>query len=707
MNEDLKEKALINLRRGAREVFEHEPRELFLSINGDNKEARKIERNLTNFSVELDEAPEFIEIFSEQDVRLAFLNFADEAPDQLTFNFSEDRKLLLNLKRESSKIIFDAVYEDPYFDQRAISAPGLAEDKSLAEFLAEEKAETVPLFGALLDSRQKKKRSFWNALKNSLVPSFGGFQTAVAGGSLAALVIAAILVAKLFIFVPQVSANEIIQKIATLEEQSENDTEKVLYRVLNFEEIAEDGTILKKRRIEFINDAARKLSVRRLFDENNRLLAGEWRRKDGVSTLYAVGKMSELRLVQADNDIITKDLENIWQISVSAKGFGAIVGALENATVEEQADNAYRINFTPKAESPITKAALIVNRDWRINKMSLTVNQQGAAHEFSFTEAAFEQKPRASVEKTAFEPNSEFLKSTLAAGKNNAETERAGKPSDETETKDAAPAETTSAPDTAELEVKILQLLNGVNGLSGEQISIVKTPAGKIQVKGVVDAKSRRDEILNALAEVRSNPSVSVNIQTAEEAAKNKPSKNPAGTLESISVESRNSIPAADTLRNHFAARGLSDEKIETEIRRFASAALAKSSQVRRSALQMKQIAERFSPAQLEKMDEATRADWRRLIKQNAAVLAQNSDSLRGDLQSALGLGTAGGGSVNAASDADLIRAARRLFELSLAVDRDVRASFSSGAGGGNVPAKSAAFANNLGEIINLARELR
>jgi hypothetical protein len=309
-----------------------------------------------------------------------------------------------------------------------------------------------------------------------------------------------------------------------------------------------------------------------------------------------------------------------------------------------------------------------------------------------------------------FEPNPEFLKNAPAAAKNFPDADKAEKQAGETEEKSASGAETSSNVSVAspELEVKVLQLLNNVNALSGEQIAIVKTADGKIQVKGIVDAKKRKDEILNSLAEVRGNPAVSVNIQTAEEAAKNKPSKDKDTNLENISVESRNSIPASDALRDYFSAQGVSEEKIESEIRRFASGALAKSSQVRRSALQMKQIAERFSAAELEKMDEATKNNWRRLVKQNAASLAQNSEGLRSTLRGALNIASANSGAnVDAASDADLIRAAKRLFDLSLLLDRDVRSSFSSGARGGALSVKSAAFANNLGEIIALAEKLR
>jgi len=710
MNEDLNEKVLLNLRRGSKEVFEHEPRELFLSINGDVEMSQRVEDNLTNLRFEFDEQPEFIEIFSEQDVRLAFLSFTKDLPpsesaQQLTFDFSEERKLSLNLKTESSKIILEAVYENPHFERIFNLAETVSEDKSFAEFLRENDAEERPIFGGLLDSKQKDKNSFVEKLKNSFIPSFVGFKTAIAGGSLAALVITAILVAELFVFVPNISATEIIKKTVNVEQINENDPERIVHRILNFEEKNSGGEIVKKRRIEFLNDAVRKLSVKRLFDENNRLIAGEWRRKDGVSTIYSVGKMSELRLALSDKDIIDKDLTNIWQLSVSAKGFESLIGSHENVTVEEQ-NKEYRINYLPKTENGLTKAVLFVSQALRTNKLILTVKQNGVSHEFSFTEAVFEQKPHANVEKTAFEPNAELIKNATVAGKTNSETEKSKELMIESE----PISQPNSSPITAsaETEVKVLQLLNNVNALSGDQINIIKTPDGRLQIKGIVDAKSRKDEILNALSEVRGNPAVSVNILTAEEASKNKTSKNADGTLESISVESKNSIPASDILRNHFSANGLSDEKIESEIRRFASGALAKSSQVRRSALQMKQIAERFSIGELEKMDEATKNNWRKLIKQNAANLAQSSESLQNELRNTLKIDSgSSGGNVNSASDAELIKTAKRLFDISLSLDRDMRASFSSGGNRGNVPVKSAKFASNLAEIIGLARQLR
>jgi RNA polymerase sigma factor (sigma-70 family) len=714
MSEDLNEKVLLNMRRASKEVFDHEPRELFLSINGDVKKSQRIEKNLTRLNAKTNEPLEFIEIFSEQNVRLAFLSFTEDsavaakAEQKFEFPFSDERCLSLNLKKNASQFVLKVVFDDPHYEARRLLTESVSEDQSLAEFLREKSNQEVQIFGGLLDSKEKNKNSLLEKIKNRFFPSFNGFKTALAGGSLAALAITALLVANFFVFVPNISATEIIKKTVNVEQSNENDTERVVHRVLNFEEKNAGGEIVKKRKIEFFNDAVRKLSVKRLFDESGRLIAGEWRRKDGVSTIYSVGKMSELRLVRTDKDIATKDLENIWQLSVSAVGFESLVDSPENVTVEEQTSE-YQVNYLPKTENGITKAVLFINQELRTNKLLLTVKQNDVLHEFSFTEAIFEQKPHANIEKTAFEPNSEFGKTELVAGKNNPEIEKTEKSAEsEAETKESALPETAPSPASAETEVKVLQLLNSINALSGEQINITKTNDGKIHVKGVVDAKSRKDEILNALSEVRANPAVSINIQTADEAAKNKPSKKSDGVLESISVESKNSIPASDVLRNHFAGQGLTEEKIESEIRSFSSRSLSKSSQVRRSALQMRQIAERFSIGELEKMDEATKNNWRKLIKQNAANLAQSSESLQNDLRAALGIDAgSSGGNVNSASDAELIKTAKKLFELSLAIDRDMRASFSSNGNRGNVPAKSAKFAGNLAEIIGLARQLR
>lgn len=711
MKENFDENVLPIWRCSSREIFEHQPLRLIVSVNGDFEVSKRIENARTSIEIKLkfSNEPQFVEIFSEQMLRFASFYLTDlenVETQKFSCDFSDDRKISLNLIKERDDVLIETVYEDPHFSTQTEL---ITEDKTFDEFLEELKpkiAETE-MFGGFFDSKKKRSGSFIEKLKNALIPSFIGFKTAFAGGSLAILLIAAVFFTRMFVLVPNISATEIIQKTVAAEQLNENDTEKIIRRTFNFEEKNANGEIIRKQKIEFFSDAVRKISVRRLFDENGKLIAGEWRRKDGVSTTYGNGRLSELRLYKTENEFLSGNLENIWQLSISAKGFENLIGSPENVTVEET-NNEYQINFVPASATVLSKAVLHINRDLRTDKLILIVNQNNSPREFSFTETVFEQKPRASVENAVFEPNPEFLKNVKAAGKTVQPIETGEKSSEEIGAKETLPTENApTATATSELEVKVLQLLNNVNALSGDQINITKTPNGKIQIKGIVDAKSRKDEIINALAEIRGNSSVSVNIQTAEEATKNNSSKSATETLESISVESKNSIPAGEILRNHFASQGMSDDRIETEIRRFSANALAKSSQIRRSAVQMKQIAERFSPSEIDKMDETTKNNWRKLIQQNAANLAQSAENLRGDLR-VLNIEAGNeGGNINSANDADLIRAAKRLFELSMAIDGDVRASFSNSGRNRNVSVKSAKFSGNLGEIIGLARQIR
>lgn len=706
-----------NLQRDSRELFEHEPHELFVSINGLVQSSQKIEKNLNEQSVKIEftETLEFVEVFSEQEVCLAFVSLEgfplkNEENRNVLVNLSDERTLQLILRRTDLEVDLQVVYLDPNFEETEILFAKELELNSFEKFLQNEtvKNDETPVFGEFLGNSYRP--TFFQKLKDRFFPGGFGLNTATATAFMAFFVIAALLIGRFLIFVPSVSAVELLQEIRNQEEISETANGSVLYRTLNLEERKTSGEIIVKRKIEIRADASRKLTVRRLYNENNQLIAGEWRRNDGVSTFYVPNKMPELRPVPTDKDLINSP-EDIWQMSVSAKGFESLMETPEKAEVEER-DGKYLINYHSDKNQGIIKAVLVVNSEKRTSEQFLTVRSHNEEREFRFTETFFEKKASESVEKSAFEPDKDLLPKSLIKNANSLEinkTEQEKLTGDSTQTIENADKNPSSAGLTQELEVKVLQLLNNVNALSGDQINIVKTPDGKLRINGIVDARNRKEEILNALAEIRGNPAISVNILTPEEASKNKSVNRDAETIENVTVESRSAIPAGETLRNYFSKSGSADEKIEQEIRRYASGVLSKSSQMRRAALQMKQIAERFSTAELEKMDEPTRANWRKLVRQNAGNLLNQSEGLRNELNPIFNVnGGAGGGSVNTASDADLIRAVKRLFDLSVAVDKDVRSSFSiSGGNSNNVPVKSGKFDSSLGEIINLSRQFK
>src|SRR5207237_2572355 len=62
-------------RKAARQVYEHKPAELCISVNGYLMAAQKVgsELNEQSVSIRIEEPIDFVEIFIEQEVRLQFL----------------------------------------------------------------------------------------------------------------------------------------------------------------------------------------------------------------------------------------------------------------------------------------------------------------------------------------------------------------------------------------------------------------------------------------------------------------------------------------------------------------------------------------------------------------------------------------------------------------------------------------------------------
>jgi hypothetical protein len=139
-------------------------------------------------------------------------------------------------------------------------------------------------------------------------------------------------------------------------------------------------------------------------------------------------------------------------------------------------------------------------------------------------------------------------------------------------------------------------------------------------------------------------------------------------------------IPVETELRNYFSTtRGLSGERLEQEIQRFSSQICNRSSRARSHALALKQIAERFTPAQLQAMDQATRHRFNALLAEHAQGYQRELEQLRQQLQPIFPAAASRTAATESriTSDEELIRAINRLFELAATNDEALCQSFS------------------------------
>jgi hypothetical protein len=241
----------------------------------------------------------------------------------------------------------------------------------------------------------------------------------------------------------------------------------------------------------------------------------------------------------------------------------------------------------------------------------------------------------------------------------------------------AAPPALTASP---EMEVEVLSLLETAGADLGEQLSLVRTPAGTLRLEGIVETGERRQEILRTLKPVLGDPALSVVITTADEVTED-PSKSvvPSGPVRVVEVvPSADKIPVEEDLRQFFS-KTVSADKLDGEITRYSNQVLTQSSESLQHAWAIMRLVERFSPAEKEKMKAATQTKWLAMVQEHARNLEQQNGALRSSLLPVFSPSDTTPSSLEAVSiggEVDLAQTAKRLFDLCFSNWEVVRSSF-------------------------------
>jgi hypothetical protein len=327
--------------------------------------------------------------------------------------------------------------------------------------------------------------------------------------------------------------------------------------------------------------------------------------------------------------------------------------------------------------------------------------------EYHFTETGFEQHPANTISPTVFEPEPGLL-SAIAPDTRDSKVDAATS---------AAP---TVAPvmASAELEVELLRLLDQVGAFQGEQLSVTRSPAGGLMVEGILDSDQRKADILNALRPMLNNPAVHIQVETVTEASErlararppNAKSSDSTISNETVEVE-KTALPVDVELRSYFHSRGVPNDRIDEEIRRYATRVIDRSLQALLHARALKQLTGQFSQETLRSVDTEARAKWRAMLVEHARAFERETSGLRRELEPVF-FPNAGGGDGNIdfeiGSDSDWIRAAARLFEQASAHERAISRAFSNSASGASVTSaiKSDQFRRSLRNAELLAERI-
>jgi RNA polymerase sigma factor (sigma-70 family) len=696
-------------RQRARETVEHNPQELCVAVNGHDVGSQVVGGPHNEQTFNVAEGVEFVEVFSEQEVRLLLLHVNEPPPDgpfrhSARVRLSDGRVLEANLDLNYPSSTVQVIYQDPAWRPEAAGTVVEAGASTLIDLSSGgESSLEAKRRGTQEGFRDDRSRGVWARLRLLLA----GWRPWLRPGTVAA-VLSLLLVAALF-FVrwrgAEVSAAELLARAALAERTQAGDRSSAVKRVFYLEQTGKGGVVSARRRVEVWQSASRALTVRRVYDENDQPVIAEAVRADGSRTVVSPGSQDSTSKEARPRPSELLEAGALWRLEPSAEVFLDLTGRAVNARVEEGADRytvSYRRGVAAASEAPgdLAEAVLVVRKaDLHGVELRVAVGRGGDEREYRFIETEFTRRPEASVPDSVFEIGGARVFAPTSGG------ERPSAPAA------SSPGATAAAPvrASAELEVEVNYLLHKIKAGPGEQITVERTPDDRLRVEAVAETKERKAEILKALGGVVGNPAVEIEVSTIAEALRQ---RGPGQTTPTSVLDVEVTDDARDVdaeLRRHYAQRAGGEALTDEAILRLSGRVIGYSRRAVQHAVALKRLSASFSPGKSGALEAPAREKLLAMIRAHVQGYVQNVEALRQELLPLASGGAADEGRDAAAvtDDAETARAVERLLQLSRSNDEAVRSAFALSSQGESLAlVKSPAFWNSLASAAALSRAI-
>lgn len=593
--------AFLRIRRRWSSVHEHRPRTLSIAVNGRIVALHDIQGEHSTLSARIEhpENAQFIEVFSEQDVRLALLPIGELPPGgpqvrSQRVALSDARWLELNLTFDGLGLNSQVAYFDPALGIEAL------EDAEDSVAIWEKRSDDA--------SSESQHNVSWVAAVSrflrSIVPS-----SAVAWAFVLTVIIATTgYLAYRRASVPM-DAREILNRSVRIETADlRGQTE---HQVLNVEEVSADGRILQQGAVDLWKDGDGSRYVRRLYDSRHRLIAAEWRGKNG--------EQHSQRKLSGKNSGIHSHLpmNGFWDQDLSAQAFSRLDGKTPKVHAVE---GGYELTtLGPVTNHPqLISATLVLDQHLRPIRETMRIRAGSVIHELRFVQAEYERKPSKSVPDSIFDPQHE-LHST-----------QDGQASMQQET---LPEASVTDLQLAQLQIAVLYQLNALDADTGEPIEVVRTPDGHVRVSGTVTDSPLKQKIVSHLETLEHHQLLDLGLLT------------PADAHVHISGEQRSSPgdasvydvgqvkPMVDArLRKFLQPKKFSSEQLDSAVRQYSHDALQHAQHALQHAYALKRLGSALSTLELKSVSFSSQQKWTEMVSTHATDLASELRALHGQL---------------------------------------------------------------------------
>jgi hypothetical protein len=575
-------------RKRLRDLLEHRPRQLLVSINGHHVGLVSVEsaRTALRWTVRLEEPVAFAELFSDQGLRMALLH-ADTPPhgdllQQIRLNLSDERTLTLSLDYSGTHPAVGLEYLDPSLLPAAAVSEGADEGPSL-----EPGASDEPLsFGTRLVGRVHGWLQWFR-------PAFAVPILIVAIGLLAwsvanrdrAVPPAAPLLERAIRMTPTPSAGRVHhQTLRLVSGQASSATPAHRYHI-------DVWTSPESRAV-------------RVSDEAGHLVAGEWRSADGRTQTLPLNAF-----------------DAVWRGGLSASAFDARYAANGAhcrtaasgdqflVTCESARESSWLEVFAPALlAAPLDRpasAVLILRRaDLHVLSLRLIFGSGDSASHVSLEEEQFSDVPASAVPAGTFAPPPP---ASAATPRRNVRTVA------------------TAVEVTPSLELTVVELLDRLAG--DDALEITRTDTGRLKVSGLVSSSALRRELVAHLERLSPAGTLAIDIATYAEMTARAGARGRTMGQPTIRHEVHELPTGAPAIGRYFAER-MSEGQARAIVQELSPRVLEEARIVRLHATRLFNLLEAYPEADVRGLAPEGRSAWRALLVRRAALAATALQSL-------------------------------------------------------------------------------
>jgi RNA polymerase sigma factor (sigma-70 family) len=580
-----------SVQRELRDLFEHRPQELRVSVNGVPVGTLAVEsaRNRVTWKVHTDEALAFVELHSEQGVRLAILNLAPPIEGELLqrahVDFSEARFLDVALDFADVHPTITVAYKDP----NLVSSPTTVV------------TAPTPDIDTLTTSIPRAISRWRRALRFL----FGRFLVPAASTALVAL---GSFVWWMLLSRPDVAADRLVEDAVQREQRMTLPAGSSEHRTISLDiRRADSGAVEVTDLIDIWARGASAAKAVRVFDGDGHLVAGRW--------TDPMQRMTSLDLGLLD-DLWTADLSaaTFRERYMAASRCRADRGRIDRTiTCDRPATTSWLQAIEPRvlADDSVSQPsrAVLVLRGADLHAVRFVLTMRLGDAERTVT---LEERATARVA-TAREPADVFVPDSIRRAAAVGPTVPSG-----------TAASVRARSSDPSLEMRAVEIVDRL--AAGDDIAVQQTDGG-LRVFGLVASQEKRDAIRQAITALGAGPTVVASVGTfAEAAARAQGSADAAKAETRVELRALPSGPAP--IESYLRARMPSDTALRKAVDELTPRALTATTALRQHAYALSTALDRFPEDRVAGLDASARQAWRALIGRHAQGCATALDTL-------------------------------------------------------------------------------